>query len=130
MESIPDIREKIKSWLENENIIHILMAFIVLLVGLAGFGLGRLSLVSKEPVKIEYPSNIAVNQAVANVGQAQDTVKTPENAGGSIVASKNGTKYYLPGCSGASRIKDENKVYFTDEASAKVAGYSIAANCK
>lgn len=46
-----------------------------------------------------------------------------------VVASKNGTKYYLPSCSGADRIADANKVWFASPAAATAAGYSPAANC-
>ena len=46
-----------------------------------------------------------------------------------ILASKNGTKYYLKTCSGANRIKEENKVYFSSVEEAELAGYGPAANC-
>lgn len=49
--------------------------------------------------------------------------------GGQVVASKNGTKYYPPDCSGASRISDANKVWFASASAAEEAGYSAAANC-
>ncbi len=48
---------------------------------------------------------------------------------GQIVASKNGTKYYFPGCAGAGRISDANKVWFASAAAAAAAGYAPAANC-
>jgi hypothetical protein len=48
---------------------------------------------------------------------------------GRIVASKNGTKYYLPSCAGANRISDANKVWFASAAAASAAGYAPAANC-
>ena len=54
---------------------------------------------------------------------------TAEAGTGQIVASKNGTKYYLPGCAGANRISDANKVWFASVALAVKAGYSPAANC-
>ena len=51
-------------------------------------------------------------------------------AGGQYVASKSGTKYYLPWCGTVSRIKDENKVWFATKADAEAAGYEPASNCK
>lgn len=48
---------------------------------------------------------------------------------GSVVASKNGTKYYLPQCAGAERISEGNKVWFVSAAQALAAGYTPAANC-
>lgn len=48
---------------------------------------------------------------------------------GQVVASKSGTKYYLPGCAGADRISDANKVWFASASAATKAGYTSAANC-
>lgn len=45
------------------------------------------------------------------------------------VASKNGTKYYLPTCGTAKRIKEENRVWFATKAEAEASGYAPAANC-
>lgn len=49
---------------------------------------------------------------------------------GAYVASKSGTKYYLPSCSGAKRIKEENKVWFASKQEAESAGYEAATTCK
>jgi len=49
---------------------------------------------------------------------------------GKFVASKSGTKYYLPSCAGAERISETNKVWFVSASAASAAGYSPAANCK
>lgn len=51
-------------------------------------------------------------------------------AAGAYVASKTGTKYYLPWCGTAGRIKEENKIWFATKAEAETAGYAPAANCK
>ncbi len=51
-------------------------------------------------------------------------------ASGAFVASKNGTKYYLPSCAGANRISEANKVWFASAEAAAAAGYAPAANCK
>jgi len=47
---------------------------------------------------------------------------------GRYLGSKNGTKYYTPGCAGAKRIKPENYIWFSDEEDAKLQGYTPA-NC-
>ena len=61
------------------------------------------------------------------------SVPTPvvDEAGnsGQYVGSKNGSKYHLPWCSGAQRIKEENKVWFQDKNEAKRLGYTPAKNC-
>jgi hypothetical protein len=54
---------------------------------------------------------------------------TPEHLMGKYVGSKTGTKYYLPTCSGAKRIKDENKRWFVSKEDAEKDGYTAAANC-
>ena len=50
--------------------------------------------------------------------------------GGHVVASKNGSKYYLPWCGGVNTIKEENKIWFASAEEAKIAGYTPATNCK
>ncbi|MCC6199067.1 hypothetical protein IT401_02560 [Candidatus Nomurabacteria bacterium] len=63
----------------------------------------------------------------------QQTMPAPENtptaptqtiSQGKYMGSKNGTKYYTPGCSGSLRIKPENYIWFTDEEDATLQGYS------
>src|SRR3989344_2471720 len=46
------------------------------------------------------------------------------SAEGRFVASKSGTKYYLPSCSGAERISEANKVWFASASAASSAGYT------
>jgi len=107
------------------------LVLIVILVGLASFGLGRLSALEghKQPVQV-----IQSASAAAAVGTAQNEANSggPETVpvGGEVVASKNGTVYHLPWCSGAQRISASNKVTFASEAEAKAAGYRPAKNCK
>ncbi|MBI4065915.1 hypothetical protein HY412_01855 [Candidatus Kaiserbacteria bacterium] len=59
-----------------------------------------------------------------------DVPLTTTETEGKFVASKSGTKYYLPSCAGAERISDANKVWFVSESLAESAGYTLAANCK
>jgi hypothetical protein len=49
---------------------------------------------------------------------------------GMYVASKNGTAYHLPTCTGAKQIKEENKIWFASKEDAELAGYKPAKNCK
>ena len=64
-------------------------------------------------------TSIAAEQTTAK--ETQVTAKT-----GQYMGSKNGTKYYAPGCSGASRIKPENVIWFTNEEDATLQGYTPA----
>ncbi len=107
---------------------------MVILVGVAAFGLGRLSVVQGQPValRVLYPEAVAAEPLAntAAVAQAAKADLAPQSVGqGAYVASRNGTKYYLAACSGANRIKAENKVYFMSIAEAQAAGYEPAANC-
>lgn len=75
--------------------------------------------------------------ATQAAGGARDTSTSRTPAGEkpspqseNYVASKTGSKYYLPNCAGAKRIKEENKVWFATKELAAAAGYQPAANCK
>jgi len=48
---------------------------------------------------------------------------------GQYVASKNGTKYYFTWCSGVSRIKEENKIYFDKKELAEAKGLEPSKTC-
>ena len=99
---------------------------IVVLVALASFGLGRLSVLyaEKGDFEVVYP-----HQQSASASEALPVGTTAQN-GGAYVASKTGAKYHLPWCSGAQRIKNSNKIYFATKAEAEAAGYTPAGNCK
>ena len=118
--SIPKVWEKIKGWLEKDEVTHGLMVFTVILVGLAGFGLGKLSSHAESPVYIEYAKE---------TGDEQESASSDTHSG-QIVASKNGTKFYLPSCRGVGNIREENKIYFQTEEEAVAAGYTKASGCK
>lgn len=100
-------------------------AILLILVATASFGLGRqsvtdsiaqaASVVKATPTQTDTITTSTVNKAVTD-----DTY---------YVASKNGSAYHLPFCSGAKRIKDENKITFNTKEEAEAAGYRPAANC-
>lgn len=115
-------QEKIKRFANAEPWITILIIFFI---GLSSFGFGRFS-VSKnnEPISIEYAST---NEDIKNEKMTQSNdIFSKSNK---IIASKNGTKYYYQNCSGISKIKNENKIFFASEKEAESKGYSLAANC-
>lgn len=124
----------------------VLLVLLVLSVAVAGFGLGMLSEkqmtaqkgrgVWIEQMASSTPSVLGAAVAGAGVAAlAEQTIKkTTKEQGqvatvGKYVASKNGAKYYLPECSGAKRIKDENKVWFATIEEAKSSGRTPASNC-
>lgn len=114
----------------------LLAALVLVFSCSASFGLGYLA--SNEnrggELKIEErPMEAALPAAAVVAVQAEAPKAAPEpalNAGGQYVASKNGTRYYLPWCGGVKNIKEENKVWFSSKAAAEAAGYTPAAACK
>ena len=134
--SIHDIPLKIKSYWSEQAVPLIskiqdhldvkedtFIVLVIILVGLAGFGLGKLSAMEKgrEPVTIK-PANLAITTS-SSLLSTQTLIKDL------LVAAKGGTKYYFPTCSGASRISEANKIWFSSYAEAQAAGYTAAANC-
>lgn len=103
---------------------HLYVPAIVALVGLSCFGLGRLSVAAGEAPRLVINAPGVQLAASAAVVQASQGGKS-----GAYVASKSGSKYYLPSCSGASRINEANKVWFATVEEAEAAGYTPAANC-
>ena len=110
----------------REGDVHMLfVALMLVLVGTSAFGLGRLSMVTKQSPSIEYSSQLASPTVAIGEGVIEET--TPS---GTVVASKKGTKYHFPWCSGARTIAPENKITFSSTEEARKAGYTPAANCK
>ncbi len=97
------------------------MTLLIILVGLLGFGLGRLSKLEerKSPINIISP--------------IEEEVRLPikvSEAPGKYVGSKAGNSYYLPWCLGVKKIKDSNKIWFNTKEEALLAGYKKASTCK
>ncbi|MBI2025688.1 hypothetical protein HYT04_02800 [Candidatus Kaiserbacteria bacterium] len=107
--TIAEVREKCKS-LTDKVPKDVLILVILILTSSLSFGLGYLA-----GLDARVPKDALNAQATS--------------ADGRFVASKSGTKYYLPACAGAERISDANKVWFISASAAVAAGYSPAANC-
>ena len=129
--SIPSILEKIKAFIKELQFTHILMIFIIILVGLAGFGLGRLSTSGEgksiiiETSRGQENTPLVANPEPQNLASGEVTNTNT----GTITASKNGTKYYFPWCKGVNNIHEENRIYFSSEKEAIDAGYEKAKGC-
>lgn len=104
------------------------LGLTLVLVALLAFGLGRYSTIQpkKTPIKIQ---QAAPQSTLASPAATTNKITTQNNLTGQVVASKQGSKYYLPTCSGVKRIKPENLISFSGVAEAKAAGYEPAANC-
>ena len=117
MPNIQDVFQKIKNMAED-GIHEWGIAFVVVLVGLSSFGLGRLSAIEevRPAVSIQTAQTASIPRAIA--------------PGGVIVASKRGSAYHYPWCSGAETISAGNKIWFPSEKKAQAAGFHPAKNCK
>ena len=105
---------------------RLFIPILLLLVVLLAFGLGRLSkLTSQTPDLIV---DINTEQLSNVLGASSEAVGAGEGEG-KYVASRNGTKYHYPWCSGAKRISEANKIWFNTVEEAVSAGYSRAGNC-
>ena len=141
MMSIKDFTEKIKSFLLNikdkiygeENGLKIkddiFIVFLIFLVGIASFGLGKLSSFEKKKIPISIlNTQDSMYASVLESTQTKQKENTTEEKG-VVVASKTGTKYYYPWCSGTSKIKEENKIWFNSIEEAKARGLTPASGC-
>ena len=127
--NIQELQQKIKYYMNEYITDEICIVAVIILVGLASFGLGRLSFIDEQkiPVSIEYSKTAPAN--VLNSTRDFEN-QTKIATGGLLVASKNGSKYHFPWCSGAQRMKEENKIWFESKKEAQGAGYEPAKNCK
>lgn len=115
-ETIQEITAKSKAYVAKGVGEWGLFLLIVLAI-LSAFGPGRLSaLVDAKPL---------IGLQTAAAGGA-----VPVAPGGLYVASRTGSTYYFPWCSGATQIAPENERWFKSEEAAKRAGYRPAKNCK
>ncbi|MFA6077658.1 MAG: hypothetical protein WC724_01415 [Candidatus Paceibacterota bacterium] len=96
-------------------------AITIILVAFASFGLGRLSKIEELKMPVRIIQNASFEQKAATIS----SIKVDSG----FVASKNGKKYFLPWCSGASAISPQNLITFSTEKEARNAGYTPAANC-
>lgn len=105
---------------KSELLKKLYLSLIIILVASLSFGIGRLTGGGEvEPVRIEF--NESLTQPAAAIRAI--------GAGEAVVASKNGTRYYYPHCSGAKRISPTNLVTFPSKEAAENAGLALAANC-
>ncbi len=103
---------------------RIFVVVLIILVGTASFGLGRLSISEKGKIPVHVES--------FGTGTSEVLGASTENteAEGSVVASKNGTAYYYPTCTGAGRIAEKNKITFKSGKEAEAFGLHIGPGCK
>lgn len=131
--------EKIKSFFESSKGKDIMVIFIVVLVGLSSFELGRLSKNDADAgLKVSYTDQQAniilpTENFFNNKSNTDSAVKAvpavSSSVGKSFFASSRGQKYYSVGCSAGKTIKQENRIYFSTKAEAEKAGYELSSSC-
>lgn len=110
---------KFKHILEDDTLFF---SIVIILIAVTSYGLGRYSQhISVPPVQAQA---VTVSQPTP-APPSSTSIATKKQ----YVASKNGSKYHLLTCPGASQIKEENKVYFNTPEQARAQGYTPAANC-
>ncbi|MEN9561182.1 MAG: hypothetical protein RIQ56_455 [Candidatus Parcubacteria bacterium] len=117
MHSIRDWWQEIKLHLEV-GVQEWGIVALIILTGVLSFGLGRLS------VNESTNSVIAVTNVVATSSQRSLPL------GGAFVASRSGSVYYFPWCTGAQKIPQQLQLWFSTEEAAQKAGFRAAKNCK
>ncbi len=124
--SLQDLLKKSKSD-------EVFIIVTIVLVGIGAFGLGRLSKIEslRQGLSIEAPAQVseALIKKDANVKDNKN-IENIRLLEGGVVASKSGTKYHFPWCTGAKSISEKNKIWFNSVTEAKEAGYEPASNCK
>lgn len=114
----------------------IFLGILILLVAFASFGLGRLSKIegAKTPIRVENAPGVPDTLPTQNTQAGEENSLSANVLGattdGTLVGSKNGSKYHYPWCAGAQKIAEANRVYFNSKAEAEQAGYTPASNCK
>ena len=112
--TIAEARDKCKSLIAKVPRDVLILAILILASSLS-FGLG-------------YLAGLDAEESILGIERATTGGVGAESVG--VVASKSGTKYYLPSCAGADRISDANKVWFVSASAASAAGYTPALNCE
>jgi hypothetical protein len=128
--SIEYFRQKINSIKNILNNKDILIIIIILLTSFASFGLGRMSIIEDNKKSIYIESSASVVKSHKDNDSIDNITKVKNTDAHLYIASKSGTKYHFPWCSGAKRIKEDNKVWFSTKDEAEKAGYTPARNCK
>ena len=106
------------------------MVAVIVLFSTLSFGLGMLAQrdMNREGNGVYIEELPVAAAAVAPLGATPEAAAMAP-ADGAYVASKNGTRYYLPWCSGVKQIKEENKVWFKTKEEAAARGLTPAKNC-
>ncbi len=136
---IADYLEKVNEW-RQEHTTDLFTAVVIFLIGMGGFGLGRVSVLWREktPLEITEPGGAEAAQEPSSpfgagdgqTASAANSARTSAgDARGRYIASRSGAFYHYPWCPGAAKIKEGNKIWFATKEEAVAKGYKPASNC-
>ena len=131
MKSIQYFKDKIKGFGSLDKSL-IFQAFIIIIVAIGSFLLGRISVDIKNDAEVDIVSNQDIKLDISSKNYPKIPIKTTlsqSDASGKYVASKNGKLYYRIGCGASSRIKNENKVFFDTMKDAEEGGFQGSSSC-
>ncbi len=124
-----NIVSKIGDWVKVHQK-DIFLLFCIVLISFISYNLGRIGALKKTPITItdgqDQKADVYSATGAKKTGVKTTTAPVLDKR---VVVSKNSDKYHFTWCSGAKRIKEENKMWFADEAAAIAAGYTKAGNC-
>lgn len=105
----------------------LLLLGVILAAGYGGFLLGAKE--KKSAVVLQCSDDVlsSLRVPVAAIAGGAITRETQKATSGTLVGSKNGTKYYQPQCAAVKRIKVENYVWFKNAEDAQLQGYTKGA---
>lgn len=144
---LTETAKKIKEFLGSTGDLpkDIFLALLLVFVGFGGFLIGRISVVLDgtqgglriiEKEMRSSASDVGQGSVLGAVAASSESLASgagenvPAPQAGVYVASRNGTVFHLPTCSGAKRISEANKIWFATKEEALAKGYRPAANCK
>ena len=127
---IANLVEKSKLWRQNlaQEAEPLFATLLVILLSLGGLGFYELYRLERQKPAIVI-TTVADQFRLISQPQSKSVSSQPGVQEGKVLASKNGQKFYYPWCSGVSRIKEVNRIYFASAVEAKTAGYTQAVNC-
>lgn len=117
-------------FIKNYNyIFYILLGMSVSFSFGIGFQKGRVSMVDSNQVMLSkadqsFLENKEIKFMEETPVSTQEASAKAAEVKGLYVGSKNGTKYYTPGCAGTNRIKPENYIWFQSVEDATLQGYT------
>ncbi len=126
MQIIEKVSKKIKEILDYSWMDDLFLVFLIVCIAFISFSLGIRY--EQKRVQEQYPIQIGFNKEALLLWEEYQSLKSSQTSDG-FVASKNGTLVYPVNCSGAKRIKEENRVYFGSIEEALSMGYKESTNC-